>query len=44
MVTDFATEEVHLNMSGGASGERFSPFYKAGMEDWVNGVYKVIKP
>jgi penicillin amidase len=44
MVTDFASEEVHLNMTGGASGERFSKFYKAGMEDWVNGVYRVIKP
>ena len=44
MVCDFACDEMRLNMSGGASGNRFSPFYKAGMEDWVNGVYKVIKP
>jgi penicillin amidase len=44
MVTDFVSEEVHLNMSGGASGNRFSPFYTAGMEDWVKGVYKTIKP
>jgi len=44
LVTDFASEEVHLNLAGGASGNRFSPFYKAGLEDWVQGRYKTIKP
>jgi acyl-homoserine lactone acylase PvdQ len=44
MVCDFASDEMRCNMSGGASGNRFSKFYKAGMEDWVNGVYKTIKP
>lgn len=44
MVCDFASEEIRLNMTGGASGNRFSPYYKAGMEDWVKGVYRAIKP
>jgi penicillin amidase len=44
IVTDLGTEEMHINMSGGASGDRFSPYYKAGLEDWVKGVYRVIKP
>ena len=44
MICDFSTDMLHINMSGGASGNRFSPYYTAGMEDWVNGVYKVIKP
>jgi penicillin G amidase len=44
MICDFAVEEMRLNMSGGASGNRFSPYYMAGMRDWVDGVYKVIKP
>jgi acyl-homoserine lactone acylase PvdQ len=44
LVTDFASEEVYITISGGASGNRFSPHYLAGMEDWVKGVYRVIKP
>jgi penicillin amidase len=44
MVCDFATDEMLTNMSGGASGDRFSSFYKAGMQDWLDGVYRAIKP
>jgi acyl-homoserine lactone acylase PvdQ len=31
-------------MCGGASGSRFSPYYRAGMEEWEKGIYQVIKP
>ncbi len=44
LIADFAGEEVSFTLAGGASGNRFSPFYKAGLEDWVNGVYRTIKP
>jgi penicillin amidase len=43
MICDFATSEIHTNMAGGASGERFSPYYKAGIKEWLEGVYQVIK-
>ncbi len=44
MICDFATTEVHTNSCGGAAGGRFSPFYKSGIEDWVEGNYQVIQP
>jgi penicillin amidase len=44
MVCDFATDEMHLNMTGGASGNRFSPYYWAGVDEWEKGIYQVIKP
>jgi penicillin amidase len=44
LVCDFAEGEMHLNMTGGASGNRFSPYYRAGLEEWVQGIYQVIKP
>jgi penicillin amidase len=44
MVCDFATDEMHLNMTGGASGNRFSPYYRAGVDEWEKGIYQVIKP
>ena len=43
MICDFASQEIHTNMSGGASGERFSAYYKSGLKDWVEGRYQVIK-
>jgi penicillin amidase len=44
MICDFAVTDVHTNLSGGASGNRFSPYYKSGIEDWLEGRYQVIKP
>jgi len=44
MICDFADQQMHTNMSGGASGRRFSPYYKAGMADWENGIYRAIEP
>jgi acyl-homoserine lactone acylase PvdQ len=44
MVCDFATDEMNLNMTGGASGSRFSPYYLSGIKEWEQGIYQVIKP
>jgi penicillin G amidase len=44
MICDFSTYEVHANLSGGASGARFSPYYKAGLKEWEQGAYQVISP
>ena len=44
MVCDFATQEIHTNMTGGASGQRFSPYYKSATRAWLEGEYQVIKP
>ncbi len=44
MICDFAKAEMHTNMSGGASGQRFSPYYKSGMKEWLQGIYQVLKP
>lgn len=44
MVCDFAMDEIHANMSGGASGNRFSPYYKSGLKEWLEGIYQIIKP
>jgi len=44
MICDFSTLEMHANLSGGASGGRFSPYYKAGLMEWEKGVYQVIEP
>jgi penicillin amidase len=39
MVTDLATRELAMSMSGGASGNRFSRYYKASTADWEAGRY-----
>jgi penicillin amidase len=44
MICDFSSKEMHANLCGGASGGRFSPYYKAGLKEWQQGVYQVIKP
>jgi penicillin amidase len=44
MICDFTDTDVHTNMSGGASGSRFSPYYTSGTKDWLEGRYQVIKP
>jgi penicillin G amidase len=44
MVCNFANDELHANMCGGASGQRFSPYYNSGMKEWLEGRYQVIKP
>jgi len=35
---------LHANLCGGASGARFSPYYKAGLKEWEQGVYQLIEP
>jgi penicillin amidase len=44
MICDFSSDEIHANLCGGASGQRFSPYYKAGLKEWEQGVYQVITP
>ncbi len=39
MVTDLASRELFMSMSGGASGSRFSRWYKASTADWEAGRY-----
>jgi penicillin amidase len=44
MVTDLAMDEVRTNLVGGPSDRRFSKWYCADLENWVNGKYKTLKP
>jgi len=44
MVTDLSTEEVHSNLAGGPSDRRFSKWYCSGLEDWIKGDYKTVRP
>jgi penicillin amidase len=43
LVTDLASRHLDVAMAGGASGNRFSRYYKASMADWVSGRYHRVK-
>ena len=42
MIVDFGGERDYTVMPGGASGRRFSKYYKREIKDWLTGNYKVI--
>jgi penicillin amidase len=44
MICDFAESKMYFNLAGGASGQRFSTYYKAGLREWEQGIYQVIEP
>ena len=43
-VMDFAKEEFFSSMAGGPSDRRFSKWYVSGLQDWIEGKYKTLKP
>lgn len=44
MVTDFAEDACHTNLAGGPSDRRFSPWYVSDIGNWINGVFKTVRP
>ncbi len=44
LICDMATDEMHVNLPGGASDRRFSKHYASGLKDWETGVYEVWQP
>ena len=44
MTTDMATSEMHSNLAGGPSDRKFSKWYSSGLQDWLDGKYKLTKP
>ncbi len=42
-LTDMIGNEVHTNMLGGVSDRRFSKLYTNDIENWFNGIYKIMK-
>ncbi len=43
-VTDFQEEAIHSAMAGGPTDRRFSRWYTSGIQDWMAGKYRVMKP
>ena len=43
-VTDMGTDEAWTNLPGGPSESRFSRYYKADLERWMQGNYKRLSP
>jgi len=44
MVMDLSTEEVRSNLAGGPSDRRFLEWYCSGLEGWIKGDYKTVRP
>ena len=44
LVTDFGEQAAHTALLGGPSDRPFSPWYKSGVEDWVSGRLKTLRP
>jgi penicillin amidase len=44
LVTDFAEDASHTALAGGPSDRRFSPWYTSGVEDWLDGRFKTLRP
>lgn len=43
LIADMGTDELHTNIAGGPSDRRFSKWYISDVENWRNGIYKVLK-
>ena len=43
-VTDLSTDEMRTNMAGGPSDRRFSKWYCSDLDNWIKGIYKVLRP
>jgi len=44
LVTDFGEQSVRTCLAGGPSDRRFSPWYTSGIDDWLAGRFKTLKP
>jgi penicillin amidase len=44
MVTDFSEDNAFTCIAGGPSDRRFSPWYTSGVDDWLAGRFKMLKP
>lgn len=44
MITDFSEDGLHTALAGGPSDRRFSPWYVSGLERWLSGRYKTLRP
>lgn len=42
-IADMATGEIETTLAGGPSDRRFSPWYANDLENWVRGIYKVLR-
>ena len=43
LVVDMSQSDLHTCLAGGPSDNRFSRWYKSGLQNWVKGNYKVLK-
>lgn len=44
IVADMSEDSLHTCLAGGPSDNRFSPWYRSGLKDWLKGQYKVLVP
>jgi penicillin amidase len=44
LVTDLGDESIHTCIAGGPSDRRFSPWYTSGIDDWLAGSFKTLRP
>ena len=44
MVADMSEAVLHTCVAGGPSDNRFSKWYRSGLQDWVDGIYTVLRP
>jgi penicillin G amidase len=42
--TDLGEDSLHTNLIGGPSDRRFSRWYCSGLQGWLDGTFKVLKP
>ncbi len=43
MISDMGTCEIHTNLAGGATDRRFSSLYANDIDNWLGGIYKLLK-
>jgi len=43
LIADMSESVLHTCLAGGPSDNRFSRWYKSGLQKWVNGDYKILK-
>jgi acyl-homoserine lactone acylase PvdQ len=40
MIAELEKDELQTNIAGGPSGRRLSRWYRTGIREWENGVYR----
>lgn len=43
LIADMNESELHTCLAGGPSDNRFSRWYKSGLQHWIDGTYKILK-